>query len=206
MGVENGLLSDLQIVVSSVLDDREEYYGKHNIRLHTQPDSFLSAGVWVAKPKPDQFVRVSVCCSSLSSNLMYDPLWKVPLQWMIMAEILLDYLMMIACLYMLFHWRLSMKTNFPDSISCLLQFDFSEPSLVSGVVTQGHPASPEWVESFTVRYSPDGESWNTIKEPDGTKKVRHSVCWWAVYMSICIFMSVHLFIYLPIYITICHKM
>ncbi|XP_063867870.1 uncharacterized protein LOC135104399 [Scylla paramamosain] len=107
MGVENGLLSDLQIVVSSVLDDRHDYYGKQNIRLNTQPDSYLSAGVWVAKPSQDQFVR----------------------------------------------------------------FDFTEPSLLSGVVTQGHPGSPEWVESFTVGYSPDGESWNTIKEPDGTDKV-----------------------------------
>lgn len=58
MGVENGLLSDLQIVVSSVLDDRQDYYGKHNIRLNTQPDSFLSAGAWVAEPKPEQFVKV----------------------------------------------------------------------------------------------------------------------------------------------------
>lgn len=58
MGIENGLLSDLQIVVSSVLDDRVDYYGKSNIRLNTQPDSFLSAGAWVAEPKPEQFVRV----------------------------------------------------------------------------------------------------------------------------------------------------
>ncbi|MPC58632.1 Hemocytin [Portunus trituberculatus] len=107
MGVENGVLSDLQIVVSSVLDDRHDYYGKQNIRLNTQPDSYLSAGVWVAKPNQDQFVR----------------------------------------------------------------FDFTEPSLLSGVVTQGNPGSPEWVESFTVGYSPDGENWSTIKEPDGTDKV-----------------------------------
>lgn len=59
MGVENGQLSDLQIMVSSVYNDQEDFFGKQNIRLHTEPVTYLSAGAWVAKPKPDQFVRVS---------------------------------------------------------------------------------------------------------------------------------------------------
>lgn len=76
MGVENGLLSDLQIVVSSVLDDRPDFYGKHNIRLNTQPDSFLSAGAWVAEPKPEQYVRVgfalhSICLLKLCLNVVF---------------------------------------------------------------------------------------------------------------------------------------
>lgn len=70
MGVENGQLSDLQIMVSSVLNDQEDFFGKQNIRLHTEPVTYLSAGAWVAKPKPDQFVRVS------SHAFMFNIFWK----------------------------------------------------------------------------------------------------------------------------------
>lgn len=60
MGVENGELSLLQITVSSVLNDDELYYGKKNIRLDSKPEFYTAAGAWVAEPKPEQFVRVSL--------------------------------------------------------------------------------------------------------------------------------------------------
>ncbi|XP_071530009.1 uncharacterized protein [Panulirus ornatus] len=107
MGLESGEMSDLQVQLSSVLNNMYYYYGKQNLPLNTQATPFMSAGAWVAEPEPDQFVR----------------------------------------------------------------FDFVEPSKLSGVVTQGRPGTDEWVESFTVRYSPDGETWNTVKAPDGTDKV-----------------------------------
>ncbi|KAK3857259.1 hypothetical protein Pcinc_036476, partial [Petrolisthes cinctipes] len=109
MGVENGQLSDLQIIVSSVHNDQEDFYGKQNIRLNTEPSSYLSAGAWVAKLKPDQFVR----------------------------------------------------------------FDLVEPRVLSGVVTQGRGGggAEQWVETFTVRYSPDGKTWTTLTDEDGSNKV-----------------------------------
>ncbi|XP_064120414.1 hemocytin-like [Macrobrachium nipponense] len=107
MGLENGEMSPNQIVVSSVLDDRESYYGKANLPLNSKASFVASAGAWVAKPKPDQYVR----------------------------------------------------------------FNFLEPSKISGILTQGRSDSDDWVESFTVRYSPDGKTWNSILNPDGSEKV-----------------------------------
>nr|XP_045582100.1 uncharacterized protein LOC123745535 [Procambarus clarkii] len=107
MGLETGEMSELQITVSSVLNDQEYFYGKQNIPLNSRATPYTSAGAWLAEPKPDQFIR----------------------------------------------------------------FDFMEPSKLSGVVTQGRDGADEWVESYTVRYSPDGQTWNTIKDPDGSDKI-----------------------------------
>ncbi|XP_071530011.1 hemocytin-like isoform X2 [Panulirus ornatus] len=109
MGLEGGMMSDHQIMVSSVLKDQKDFYGKENIRLNSKSTPSVSAGAWVAEPKLNQFVR----------------------------------------------------------------FDFLKPSKLSGVITQGRDSVDEWVESFTVHYSPDGQTWNTIKNPDDTDKVFH---------------------------------
>nr|XP_045582104.1 hemocytin-like isoform X3 [Procambarus clarkii] len=106
MGLENKALSDQQIVVSSILKN-DDFYGKQNIRLNSVFVPTVSAGAWVAQPRPDQYVR----------------------------------------------------------------FDFQEPRTLSGVIIQGRDRNREWVESFTVRYSPDGNTWNTLQNPDGTDKV-----------------------------------
>lgn len=52
------------------------------------------------------------------------------------------------------------------------QFDLVEPRILSGVVTQGRGGgTEEWVETFIVRYSPDGKTWTTLMEEDGSNKV-----------------------------------
>lgn len=52
------------------------------------------------------------------------------------------------------------------------QFDLVEPRILSGVVTQGRGGgAEEWVETFIVRYSPDGKTWTTLMDEDGSNKV-----------------------------------
>ncbi|KAK7066927.1 Mucin-5B [Halocaridina rubra] len=52
-----------------------------------------------------------------------------------------------------------------------VRFNFIEPSKISAILSQGRPDSDDWVESFTVRYSPDGKVWNDIKETDSSIKI-----------------------------------
>jgi len=43
---------------------------------------------------------------------------------------------------------------------------------VTGVVTQGRPLGSQWVTSFQISYSMDGENFQYINDANGNKKVR----------------------------------
>jgi hypothetical protein len=43
---------------------------------------------------------------------------------------------------------------------------FDQPKHLTGVDIQGNPHQKEWVESFTVSWSNDGEIWKQIYEKD----------------------------------------
>ncbi|CAL4122406.1 unnamed protein product, partial [Meganyctiphanes norvegica] len=49
-----------------------------------------------------------------------------------------------------------------------VRFDFQEISKLTGVSTQGREDADDWVESFTVHYSPDEESWAPIMDKTGS--------------------------------------
>lgn len=56
----------------------------------------------------------------------------------------------------------------PETQSWIM-VNFLEPKLVSGVVTQGSPDSPRWVEQYYVYLSLDGKTFNPYTEFDGDK-------------------------------------
>ena len=53
-----------------------------------------------------------------------------------------------------------MKTNDKNQ---WIQVDLKEPTLVSGVDTQGRADYDQWVTRYKVQYSGDGKSWSFVK-------------------------------------------
>lgn len=55
-------------------------------------------------------------------------------------------------------------------------------TIVHGIVTQGRHVNKdtgccaEWTTSYIVRYSLDGQAWETVKEKNGNNRVRMSQC------------------------------
>jgi len=51
-------------------------------------------------------------------------------------------------------------------------------TIVHGITTQGRHVNPdtsccaEWVTKYIVRYSLDGQTWDTVKDANGNAKVR----------------------------------
>ena len=50
-----------------------------------------------------------------------------------------------------------------------IQVDLEDIKSVTGVATQGRCNANQWVTSYTVSYSTDGQSWDFFKESDSTK-------------------------------------
>ena len=53
---------------------------------------------------------------------------------------------------------MALFSRFTDS-NQWVQVDFGHPERIAGVVTQGHPNLPQWVESFVLATSLDGTNW-----------------------------------------------
>ena len=56
-----------------------------------------------------------------------------------------------------------------DKQTAWIQVDLSDVMSVTGVATQGRCVHPQWVTSYTVSYSIDGQNWEFYKESGGTK-------------------------------------
>ena len=57
-----------------------------------------------------------------------------------------------------------------DNTQQFLQVDFLQPTIVSGVTTQGRPDAPSYVTSYKLFYSNDGVNWNAYREDKNADK------------------------------------
>ena len=50
-----------------------------------------------------------------------------------------------------------------NDVNPILQIQLQSVANVSGIALQGHPKVEQWVKTFTIRYSLDGENWVEVR-------------------------------------------
>ena len=57
-----------------------------------------------------------------------------------------------------------------------LQINFGKVRRVTAVATQGRSDADQWVTTYYVEYSRNGDDWNTHEDKSGNAKVRYNIC------------------------------